>query len=152
MVTKNTKKNAFTLRITDAKTLSIFDDLLATKAFESKNVLANKIIAFGIKDFAAMYMLPGYKSKQPTAVAPARDSKTLKQVKATTDDVHVMLMIVERMLATLYNTKALELQGEKVSFEEYNTGMLSDLPTDYEEMKDEIIRMRVRRTTGVDDE
>lgn len=151
MVTKNTKKNAFTLRITDAKTLAIFDDLLATKAFESKNVLANKIIAFGIKDFAAMY-LPGYKSKQPTAVAPAQDSKTLKQVKATTDDVHVMLMIVERMLATLYNVKALELQGEKVSAEEYNTGMLSDLPQDYAEMKDEIIRMRVRRTAGVDDE
>lgn len=151
MTTKNTKNNRLTVRLADVKTLSLFNELLNTKAFESKNVLANKIFAVGIERLADLY-LPGHKSKQPAVIAPAQDNKMLKQVKATTDDVHVMLMIIERMVATLYNTKALELQGEKVSAEEYNTGMLSDLPNDYEEMKNEIIRMRVHRTTGVDDE
>lgn len=149
---KDTTKNRFTLRFTDKKVMSLFDELLATKAFESKNVLANKIIAFGIEHFAELY-LSGYKSKQPAAntVAP-KENKILKQIKATVEDIHVMLMIIERMEATLYNTKAVELQGEKVTDEEFATGLLSDLPEIFKEMEDEIIQGRVRRETGVDDE
>lgn len=148
MTTKNTKKNAFTLRITDAKTLSLFDELFATKAFESKNVLANKIIAFGIEHFAELY-LSGYKPKQAAATAPAQnDNKTMKQVKATVEDTHVMLMIIERMIATLYNTKAVELQGEKVTAEEFGTGLLADLPENFKDMEDGIIEGRVSRENG----
>ena len=149
---KDTTKNRFTLRFTDKKVMSLFDELFATKAFESKNVLANKIIAFGIEHFAELY-LSGYKTKQTVAVTPTQnDSKTMKQVKATVEDTHVMLMIIERMIATLYNTKAVELQGEKVTAEEFATGLLSDLPEIFREMEDEIIQGRVRREKGVDDE
>ena len=151
MTTKNTKNNKLTVRLADVKTLSLFNELLNTKAFESQNVLSNRIFAVGVERLAELY-LPGHKPKQPAVVAPVQDSKTLKQVKATLEDTHVMLMIVERMLATLYNTKAVELQGEKVSAEEFSTGLLSDLPENFKDMEDEIISMRVRRTTGVDDE
>lgn len=150
---KNTKKNGFTLRFTDAKVALLFDELLATKIFESKNVLVNKIIDFAIKDFAAIY-LPGYKqTKQPAASAQvdAKIERLLKQIKATVEDTHVMYMVVVRMLATLYNTKGAELNGEKVSAEEFSTGMLTDLPPEFQDMEEEIIQGRVKRS-GVDDE
>lgn len=149
---KNTKKNGFTLRFLDVKVASLFDELFATKSFDSKNVLANKIIAFGIKDFAAMYLPEYNKSKQPAAAQlDAKAERMLKQIKATVEDTHVMYMVIERMVATLYNTKAAELNGEKVSAEEFSTGMLTDLPAECQDMEQEIVQGRVRRT-GVDDE
>lgn len=142
---KTQEKNRFTLRFTDTKVMSLFNELFATKAFESKNVLANKIIAFSIEHFAELY-LSGYKSKQTAAVTPAQnDNKTMKQVKATLEDAYVMLMIIERMIATLHNTKLLELEGEKVSAEEFANGMLADLPEAYQDMKDQIIKSRAKR-------
>ena len=154
MTKKNTKKNAFTLRILDSKIQSIFDDLLAAKTFGSKNILANKLIAASIENFAEKY-LPGYKSTQSTEIKTTKslgmESKTLKQLKGTADDTYVSLLIQERLLASLYNAKVLELQNVKVSAEEFSNGMLADLPEDFQEMKDELIKMRVRRM-GVDDE
>lgn len=153
MTTKNTKKNKLTVRLTDAKTLSLFNELLATKIFDSQNVLANKIIDFAIKDFAAIY-LPGYKQTKQSAASAQVDAKIerlLKQIKATVEDTHVMYMVVVRMLATLYNTKGAELNGEKVSAEEFSTGMLTDLPPEFQDMEQEIIQGRVKRS-GVDDE
>ncbi len=150
---KTQRKNGFTLRFLDVKVASLFDELLATKNFGSKNVLANKIIDFAIKDFAAIY-LPGYKqTKQPAASAQvdAKIERLLKQIKATVEDTHVMYMVVVRMLATLYNTKGAELNGEKVSAEEFSTGMLTDLPPEFQDMEEEIIQGRVKRS-GVDDE
>ncbi len=158
MATKNTKKNKLTVRLADAKTLSLFNELLATKAFQSQNVLANKIIDFAIKDFATIY-LPGYKqTKQPAASAQldAKAERMLKQIKATVEDTHVMYMVIERMVATLYNTKAAELNGEKVSPEEFGTGMMTDLPPEFQDMEQGVIQGRVRRSVeddkGVDDE
>ncbi|MCM1404731.1 MAG: hypothetical protein NC133_04525 [Prevotella sp.] len=153
MTTKNTKKNKLTVRLADAKTLSLFNELLATKIFDSQNVLVNKIIDFAIKDFAAIY-LPEYKQpKQPAASVQvdAKIERMLKQIRATVEDTHVMYMVIERMVATLYNTKAAELKGEKVSVEEFSTGMLTDLPAECRDMEQEIVQGRVRRL-GVADE
>ncbi len=156
---KNTKKNGFTLRFTDAKVALLFDELLATKSFQSKNVLVNKIIASGIEDFAQRY-LPNREPVQPKSVMPAhftgKDSRDLKQMKGAVEDMHVMTMILERLIATLHNTKLLELEGKKVSAEEFANGMLADLPESYQEMKDQIIKSRVRRMSdnnkGADNE
>lgn len=156
---KNTKKNGFTLRFTDAKVALLFDELLATKSFQSKNVLVNKIIASGIEDFAQRY-LPNREPVQPKSVMPehftGKDSRDLKQMKGAVEDMHVITMIQERLIASLYNTKLLELEGKKVSAEELASGMLADLPEAYQEMKDQVVKLRVKRinenSKGVDDE
>jgi len=145
MTKKNTKKNAFTLRISNSEILSIFDELFATKCFESKNVLANQIIAHGIHDFASRYL------DKPVAKPAQKTNKDLKQIRATVEDTHVMLMILERMISTLYNVKVLELSGEKVSVEEVINGLLAELPNDYQATKEVIISNRARRVEQDDE-
>ena len=119
--------------------------LFATKCFESKNVLANQIIAHGIHDFASRYL------DKPVAKPAQKTNKDLKQIRATVEDTHVMLMILERMISTLYNVKVLELSGEKVSVEEVINGLLAELPNDYQATKEVIISNRARRVEQDDE-
>jgi len=62
-----------------------------------------------------------------------------------------MLMILERMISTLYNVKVLELSGEKVSVEEVINGLLAELPNDYQATKEVIISNRARRVEQDDE-
>jgi hypothetical protein len=145
---KNTKKNAFTLRIGNANTLALFDDLLATKIFESKNTLANKILDAGIVGFAEKYLCKDVKTSlqnEPGQVGKDIVARDIRQIKATTEDTYVILMTLERLLSAVYNAKVAELQGETVSPDEFTSGILSELPEELQTIKDEIVRLRAGR-------
>jgi hypothetical protein len=146
-VMNNTRKNAFTLRIGSVSTLALFDELLATKIFESKNVLANKIIDTGIQEFVKVYLRKDVKTSLQEKPPERKDIFTndIKQIKATTEDTYVILTTLERLLSALYNIKVAELSGEKVSPDEVTSGILSDLPAEFQTVKDEVVRLRAGR-------
>ncbi len=146
---ENTMQNRLTLRIGDRATLMLFNDLFNTGIWESRNVLANKILAHGIQSFGQRYL--GGSAVTIVKNKTVDSNRDLKQIRATTDDMHVILTILERLVACLYNVKVAEITGEKVSPEEMTSGLLAELPDEFQTMKDEIIRMRAKRT-GVDNE
>jgi hypothetical protein len=143
----NTKKNAFTLRIGNLSTLSLFDELLATKIFESKNILANKIIDACIGDFANKYLGKDVKTSLHEPAPERKDifTRDIKQIKSTTEDTYVILTTLERLLSAIYNIAVAELSGEKVSADEVASGILSDLPAEFQIIKDEVVRLRAGR-------
>jgi predicted aspartyl protease len=144
---KNTNKNIFTLRINNKTTLEFFNDLLNTKVFESANVLLNKILDTGIQGFVKTYLRKDVFTSLQEKPPERKDVFTadMKQIKATTEDTYVILTTLERLLSALYNIKVSELSGENVSPDEVTSGILSDLPPEFQTVKDEVVRLRAGR-------
>jgi hypothetical protein len=146
---EDTSKNYFTVRVSDATTLGLLYDLFYTNAFESMNVLLNKIIDVGIVDFARKYLhkhIPTTPANQSSATIHDIP-RALKQVEHTTDDMFVMAGISEYMLTTIFNVKYAELSGQKVSAEDLHSGIYSELPPNLQAIKQEIVRQHSKRSS-----
>jgi len=141
---KDIKKNYFTLRINDAETLTLMEELWAAKLYESKNDLLNRALRIGMEELHRKT----FKSRRmfDAEVAGILDEDTkndlikrLEQIYNGVEDTFVMMTILEYLISTLFNVKALELLGEKVSNEMMLTGLLAELPKALAGIKKEII-------------
>ncbi|MCL2370252.1 MAG: hypothetical protein FWC80_03390 [Firmicutes bacterium] len=144
MKKKDIKKNYFTLRINDAETLTLMEELWAAKLYESKNDLLNRALRIGMEELHRKT----FKSRRmfDAEVAGILDEDTkndlikrLEQIYNGVEDTFVMMTILEYLISTLFNVKALELLGEKVSNEMMLTGLLAELPKALAGIKKEII-------------
>jgi hypothetical protein len=142
---EETMQNAFTLRINNVVTMGLFDELLKTKIFGSKNDLANKILDAGIRDIARKHLGKRFKEDEQDEISLRDIPRALKQIEHTTDDLYVGGEINTYMIATLFNIKMEELSGVRIAAEDVKSGVYSVLPTRLHGIKKGVTRAAAKR-------
>ncbi len=142
---ENTKKNYFTVRLSDTNTLSSIEELLATKLYASGNILLNRAVEIGISEiyakvFARNGTVSAAQAGNGTGPQPAGDlERMVKQNILTLDDVFVILNILEYMTSTLYNIELAKINNLPVSDDMVRSGVFSDLPDNLQAVKNELM-------------
>lgn len=139
------KNNAFYVRVYDDDILTSLYELFDTKQFDSMNDLMNKALSIGIEQ---IYLTFGKRRALTSSIEPVipntENSKEilrrLKDMELTTNDLFVILNVLEVMITTLYNVEVAKNNGEPVSAELMDSGYFSTLPERYQGIKDTLIR------------
>ena len=139
------KNNAFYIRVYDDDILTSLYELFDTKQFDSMNDLMNKAISIGIEQ---IYLTFGKRRALTSSIEPViPNTETTKEVlhrlkdmELTTNDLFVILNVLEVMITTLYNVEVAKNNGESVSAELMDSGYYSTLPEQYQSIKDTLIR------------
>lgn len=141
--TQDVKNNSFRVRIYDDELLTSLYELAGLKEFGSMNELMNAVLAVGIDK---MYLERGKRkafAENAQNASPVRYDEVIKKLKGievTQDDIFVMMNVMEMLLATLYNNEAMKLKGEAVNLELLESGYMSQLPDNVQQIKDKLIR------------
>jgi hypothetical protein len=133
--------NDFKLESLNKETQVLFEKIFATKRFESRKKLANKVFAQGVHCLAEKY-LSNNKLK--------KDIELLR-ISRSVEDSNVTLMILERLVTSLYNIKLAELLGKTVSVEEVSNGLFTELPTELKQVQDEMLNLRIDEMESLDE-
>ena len=144
---ENVAKNYFPVRVNNATTLELLNDLIEEKVFDSTNILINKILDAGIVDFARRYL----KKKISTTGEPSEEQqysvpRGVKQVEHTVDDMYVVVSLLEYLVTSIFNERCATLAGEKVSAENMRAGHYSELTSGLQEVKKLIDRQQTKRS------
>ena len=139
------KNNAFYIRVYDDDILTSLYELFDTKQVDSMNDLMNKAISIGIEQ---IYLTFGKRRALTSSIEPViPNTETTKEVlhrlkdmELTTNDLFVILNVLEVMITTLYNVEVAKNNGESVSAELMDSGYYSTLPEQYQSIKDTLIR------------
>ncbi|MDR3262964.1 MAG: hypothetical protein LBT30_01475 [Clostridiales bacterium] len=145
------KKIQHTVRIYDDDLLSYIEELHQTKQFNSRNDVINKGIEFGIP---MLYKeIFGKRLKEFGALLPARDTeneqlvvKKLKEISLTTDDIFIVLNLLEYLTTTIYNIELSKLNGISITDDEVRSGLLSELPSNLQKVKDEVVKRHNKKS------
>lgn len=151
---KDIKKNSFFVRIYDDDLLTSIYELEKTGQFKSMNDLLCQALAIGIEK---MYLTYGKKKslgdmREPTISSVQKIDELLYRVQnmeLTSNDLFVMMSVLEVMITTLYNVEAAKSSGEPISAELMDSGYFSALPERYQEIKDKLI-IRIERKRNVE--
>lgn len=143
------KKNSFFVRIYDDDLLTSIIELNNTGQFSSTNELLTQALAIGIEK---IYLTFGKKKSLSTSIEPTVPTTQkidellyrVENMELTSNDLFVMMSVLEVMITTLYNVEAAKSDGEAVSAELMDSGYYSALPVRYQEIKDKLIK-RIER-------
>ena len=133
--------NDFKLESLNKETQVLFEKIFATKRFESRKELANKVFAQGVHCLAEKYLSKNKLKK---------DNELLR-ISRSVEDSNVTLMILERLVTSLYNIKLAELLGKTVSVEEVSNGLFTELPTELKQVQDEMLNLRIDEMESLDE-
>lgn len=139
------KNNAFYVRVYDDDILTSLYELFDTKQFDSMNDLMNKALSIGVEQ---IYLTFGKQRALTSSIEPVIPNtentnevlRRLKDMELTTNDLFVILNVLEVMITTLYNVEVAKHNGEPVSGELMDSGYFSTLPERYQSIKDTLIR------------
>ena len=133
--------NDFKLESLNKETQVLFEKIFATKRFESRKELADKVFAQGVHSLAEKYLSKNKLKK---------DNELLR-ISRSVEDSNVTLMILERLVTSLYNIKLAELLGKTVSVEEVSNGLFTELPTELKQVQDEMLNLRIDEMESLDE-
>ena len=144
--------NAYKVRIYYDPLFQAVEDLYKSGQFESRNDLLNRAIENGIAELYREYGID-YETREPVVPPLVEEVKsTLEEVRQKqrtlerlTNDVFVMMSVLETMITTMYNIEAAKLKGKKVDGALMDTGYYSELPKSFQEVKDALIRRLDRK-------
>jgi hypothetical protein len=147
-------KNAFTVRLKNNAVLSALKELFGTRIYGTVGELINRCIEVGADNlYRKLYNGNLYESEGIPAASPSSTPQSaedirhaLREIKNTTDDVFVVLNLLEYMLTTLYNVTAAKVAGTPVSEDMMRTGLLAAMPEEIEGIKREIVAQYSRKT------
>lgn len=140
------------VRIGDIDTQRMFDELIATKVFASKNALLNKCLNIGVAEIHSQVFGKGGTHNAKigknglviTNQTDERLSKELRQIRRTDDEIYISINILEVLVTTLYNMTVEQLEGHSVSAADLESGRLSALPVYLQSIKDELVESQKR--------
>lgn len=138
-------KNSFHVRIYDAELLKSLNELLDTDKYESMNELMNCALGVGVEK---IYLEFGKRKlfTQAREIPEVPEGKKLDKVDAKIEklrvlqeDMYILLNSIEALIASVYNVQRAEINGEAVSSEMIESGILMKLPPVYREIKDNLV-------------
>lgn len=144
---KDIKKNNFLVRIQDDDILSYIYDLLNSGIFASQNELLNRCLEAGVPEVykEQFQRYPKGCARDGETIEEQKTQKELKELRLTVDELFVLMNISESLLATLYNTKLKEIEGESITSEMFDSGLLADLPPVLAEAKQELVKRHLKK-------
>lgn len=142
-----------TVRIYDDELLTYIDELYNTGNFPSKNAVINKSIEFGIP---LLYKeLLGKKLKENGALDTNQRkeneemiSKMLREIRLTTDDIFIVLNIIEYLTTTIFNMELSKLTNISITDDQVRAGLLSDLPDNLQKVKNEVVNRHNKKRSN----
>ena len=148
MVEENTNNNVFTLRVNNAATLDLLNELSASGMFESGNVLLNKVLDFGIVDFARRHLKKRFPVGQEleSEYTQYNIPKILKNIERGIDDIYVMAGVLEFLATSLFNERCATLAGDKVAADDMKSGHYGELIASLQEIKKTLGQQQTKRS------
>jgi len=127
---KRKENNDFKLRIYEDTVLQIVKDLRGKGKYRTYNDVFNAAIKAGLPAITKQAQKEHYVEEDIFRII-----KMLKELLLTVDELFVGSAINERLLATLYNIEAHRAEGEAVGKDLFESGILSALPKEIQEIK-----------------
>lgn len=120
----------FKLRIYDDTVLQLVKGLRGKGKYRTYNDVFNAAIKSGLPALTKQAQKEHYAEEDIFRIV-----KMLKELLLTVDELFVGAAINERLLATIYNIEAYRAEGETVTKEQFDSGILSALPKEIQEIK-----------------
>lgn len=142
------KKNRFLIRINDDDTLTYFYDLLNSGLFSSQNELLNRCLERGVPEIYKEYFKnypKGFERASALEMEEVRTQKELKELRLTVDELFVMMNILESLVATIYNAQLKAIDGEPITVDMFESGLLADLPEYLASVKNEMVMRHMKK-------
>ncbi len=116
----------FTIRIHDAKTLELINEL--TAKLGNRNAVLNDALKLGAPTLYARVFGKEVETEKIQSKHSPTVGRELKELRRGSDDIFIELAVIETMIAGLYNVKIAQLSGEDVNAESLIDGSMCDLP------------------------
>lgn len=145
---ENLNTNRYPLRIADQDIIKWIDEIAKTNVFRSKNEILNHALRLSIpiiyKDVFDRNRVPGRSLVQNLDESDKTFpvellEKKIKEMSFTTDEMFVVLNIIEYLITNLFNIELAKINGQSISDAEIRNGLLSNLPANLQRVKDEMI-------------
>ena len=113
-------KNSFHLRIYDLETLKSVNELIQTGTFDSANDLLNRAVQLGIEQIYLEYGKKKALAPPPTINEPDSSKldtavHILRENEVLTQDIFIMMNVIESLSATVLNVMRASNNGEEKS-------------------------------------
>lgn len=138
-------KNSFHLRIYDAELLKSLNELFGTGKYESMNELLNCALGVGVEK---IYLEFGKRKlfTQAREIPEVPEGKRLEKIEVKLEkqrimqeDMFILMNSIEAIVASILNVQRAEVNGEAVSGELIDSGVMAKLPPAYLEIKDNLV-------------
>lgn len=138
-------KNSFHLRVYNVELLKSLNELLETEKYESMNELLNCALGIGVEK---IYLEFGKRKlfTKTMEIPEMPDGKKLDKIdykieklRLLQEDMFILMNSIEALTASIFNVQRAEVNGEAVSGELIDSGVMAKLPPAYLEIKDNLI-------------